>query len=121
MAMNSQNRSDLTTYSQVLSGNATFTAKVAVSSGGCFSGNMTMKMATGEDKLIGQVLPGDLIKSYDSNTETIIDNRVEFSSAKMNRVEDHYDKYTFSNGTIVEVVGRDRLYNVEENKMKWMD
>lgn len=80
-----------------------------------------VRMADDSDKLISQVLPGDAIKSYNSENETILDNVVEFSSAKIARIEDHYDKYTFSNGTIVEVVGRDRLYNVEENKMKWMD
>lgn len=86
---------------------------------------MKVRMADGTDKPIGEVFHGDLIKSYNcrfySDDEDIIDNPVQFSSAGVVRKSPVYEKYTFSNGTVIEIVDRDRLYNIEENKMKWMD
>ena len=92
---------------------------------GCYSENMLIRMADGTDKPIGEVQPGDKIKSWNcirnSDQEEIVDATVEYSSAGIVRVAPKYDKYTFSNGTIIEIVNRDRVYNIEDNKMKWMD
>jgi hypothetical protein len=91
----------------------------------CFSKNMMVRMADGTDKPIGEVYPGDMVKAYNcvhnSDDEEIVDAEVQFSSAGLYQTEPKYEKYTFSNGTVIEIVNRDRLYNVEENKMKWTD
>ena len=91
----------------------------------CFSKNMMVRMADGTDKPIGEVYPGDMVKAYNcvhnSEDEEIVDAEVKSSSAGLYQTEPKYEKYTFSNGTVIEVVNRDRLYNVEENKMKWTD
>ena len=90
----------------------------------CFSKNMKIRMADGTDKPIGEVYPGDMVKAYNcvhnSNNEEIVDARISVSSAGLYQTEPKYEKYTFSNGTVIEIVNQDRLYNVEENKMKWM-
>lgn len=86
---------------------------------------MMVRMADGTDKPIGEVYPGDKVKAYNchnnSNDEELVDSEVRFSSAGLVRNSNSYEKYTFSNGTVIEIIVRDRLYNVEENKMKWMD
>jgi hypothetical protein len=93
--------------------------------GGCFSANMLVRMADGTDKPIGELYQGDLIKNYNcvrgSDVEELVNSRVNYSSAGLVRKSPSYERYTFSNGTVIEIVNRDRLYNVEENKMKWMD
>lgn len=89
--------------------------------GGCFSWNTMVKMSDGTEKRISDISSGDVIKAYDPKTETIVDSEVSFSSGEVKRTASSYDKYTFSNGTVIEIIDRDRLYNVEDNKMKWMD
>ena len=92
---------------------------------GCFSKNTMVRMADGTDKPIGEVRPGDLVKAYNcehnKDNEELVNSEVRFSSAGLYQTEPKYEKYTFSNGTVIEIVNRDRLYNVEENKMKWTD
>ena len=92
---------------------------------GCFSKNMMVRMADGTDKPIGEVRPGDFVKAYNcehnKDNEERVNSEVRFSSAGLYQTEPKYEKYTFSNGTVIEIVNRDRLYNVEENKMKWTD
>ena len=93
--------------------------------GGCFGANMVVRMADGTDKPIGEVYPGSLVKayncSYKDKSEELVDSEVRFSSAGLHRKSNTYERYKFSNGTVIDIVVRDRLYNMEENKMKWMD
>ena len=86
---------------------------------------MLIRMADGTDKRIGDVKAGDEVLAWncewDKDNEELVAAKVEFSSSGLTRVAPKYDRYTFSNGTVIEIIDRDRLYNIEDNKMKWMD
>lgn len=92
--------------------------------GGCFTERTLVRMADGTDRPIGEVRAGDMVKAYNcvrgSDREELVDSEVRFSSAGVVRESPNYEKYTFSDGTVVEITHADRLYNVEDNKMKWM-
>lgn len=78
-------------------------------------------MADGTDKPIGEIRAGDVIKAINPETEEIVDAQVTLSSGRMKQTAKGYDRYTFSDGSVLEIVYRDRVYNTEDNKMKWMD
>ena len=92
---------------------------------GCFSENMLIRMADGTDKRIGDVKAGDEVLAYNcewyKDNEELVPAKVTFSSSGLTRFAPKYDRYTFSNGTVIEIIDRDRLYNIEDNKMKWID
>ena len=122
---NGQSSPSTTTFNLQLEKDTTVSYVNYVNEQGCFAASTLVKMADGTDKPIDQVQPGDLIKAYNcrlkSDDEDIVDVPVEYSSYGYVRKADKYDRYTFSNGTTIDIIDRDRVYNIEDNKMKWMD
>jgi hypothetical protein len=87
----------------------------------CLTSDTLITMADGTTKTIAEVQVGDKIKAIDPETNAIIEDVVTYSDAGKLKTSDYYDKYVFSDGTIIKTVRRHRFYNIERQAMTYMD
>lgn len=78
-------------------------------------------MSDGKKKRLRSVKVGDKVLSVDPLTGKLV--ACEVMESDINEVKYHncYDKYTFSNGTIIKTVHRHRFYNVERKEFVHID
>ncbi len=87
----------------------------------CLTGDTLIAMADGTYKRIDEVKVGDSVRAIDPETLEIVTDIVTYSDAGNDKTSDHYDVWTFSDGTVIKTVARHRFYNIEKQAMTYMD
>lgn len=87
----------------------------------CLTGDTIVTMADGTEMRIDQICVGDEILSFDWETMELVPNKVIFTDKDEGKSHTCYDKWTFSDGTVIKTVHRHEFYNVEALGMKYMD
>ena len=100
-----------------LTGNAT----LYVYNQSCLTGDTLVTMYDGSTKRIDEVEVGDIVLSVDPKTNKLVPDTVVYSDKDEVKTDDHYDKWTFSDGYEVKTVKRHRFYNVEKQAFAYMD
>lgn len=100
-----------------LTGNATS----EVNNQSCLTGDTLVTMYDGSQKRIDEVEFGDIVLSVDPKTNNLVLDTVIYTDKDEVKTDDHYDKWTFSDGFEVKTVKRHRFYNVERQAFVYMD
>jgi hypothetical protein len=100
-----------------LTGNATS----EVNNQSCLTGDTLVTMYDGSTKRIDEVEVGDIVLSVDPKTNKLVLDTVIYTDKDEVKTDDHYDKWTFSDGYEVKTVKRHRFYNVEKQAFVYMD
>lgn len=87
----------------------------------CLTGDTLITMADGTYKRIDEIEFGDSVRTIDPETLEIVADTVTYSDVGNDKTADHYDVWTFSDGTIIKTVRRHRFYNLERRAMVYMD
>lgn len=87
----------------------------------CLTGDTMVTMADGTEKRLDEICVGDEVLSFDWDTMKLVPNKVIFTDKDEGKTHTCYDKWTFSDGTVVKTVHRHEFYNVEARGMKYMD
>lgn len=87
----------------------------------CLTGDTLITMFNGSTKRIDEIKIGDEILSFNTRTGLLEKDIVRYSDSDQIKTYDHYDKYTFDDGTVIKVVHRHRFYNADFHKMVHMD
>lgn len=87
----------------------------------CLTGDTLITMADGTSKRIDEIEVGDFVRAIDPETLEVVADTVTYSDVGRDKTADHYDVWTFSDGTIIKTVARHRFYNLERQAMVYMD
>lgn len=87
----------------------------------CLTGDTLITLANGLQKRIDRLTLTDKILAYNPDTMSFEADDITYTDADCNKTFTEYDKWTFSDGTIVKTVHRHRFYNVERQAMAYMD
>ena len=87
----------------------------------CLTGDTLVTMYDGSQKRIDEVEFGDIVLSVDPKTNKLVLDTVIYTDKDEVKTDDHYDKWTFSDGYEVKTVKRHRFYNVERQAFVYMD
>lgn len=87
----------------------------------CLTGDTMVTMADGTEKRLDEICVGDEVLSFDWETMRLVPNKVTFTDKDEGKTHTCYDKWTFSDGTVIKTVHRHEFYNVEARGMKYMD
>lgn len=89
----------------------------------CLTGDTLITMSDGSIKRLDEVLLGDEVLHFDFNTKSLVPCKVIRLDNEDYRVSDHYDKFTFSDGTEIKAVNNHYFYNYDHKHMvdifKW--
>lgn len=89
--------------------------------GACLTGDTLITLADGSQKRIDEITLNDKVLSYNPNTMKLEKDNIIYCDSNLNKEFTEYDVWTFENGTIIKTVHRHRLYNVEKQRMVYMD
>lgn len=87
----------------------------------CLTGDTLVTMADGTEKRLDEICVGDEVLSMDWDTKSLFPNKVIFTDKDEGKSHVRYDKWTFSDGTVVKTVHRHEFFNAEAKCMKYMD
>ena len=104
-----------------VSGDKTVVVSCTIETTFCLTGDTLITMYNGKKKRIDEVQEGEYVMSFNPESGLLEKTRIYFSDAGKNKTNDHYDKYTFEDGTVLKVVHRHRLYNVDLGRMVHLD
>lgn len=100
-----------------VSGDGTITAKGYY----CLTGDTLITLADGTKKRIDELTLQDKVLAIDTKTGKFVADEITYTDSTEHKTYTEYDKWTFSDGTIVKTVHRHRFYNVEKQAMVYMD
>ena len=87
----------------------------------CLTGDTWVTMSDGKKKRLRSVKAGDKVLSVDPLTGKLVECEVMESDIKEVKKHNCYDKWTFSDGTIIKTVHRHRFYNIETKSYMHID
>lgn len=87
----------------------------------CLTGDTLITMYNGTKKRIDEMKVGDEVLSFNPMSGLLEKDIVYYSDSDKVKTHDHYDKYTFEDGTVIKCVHRHRFYNVDLQRMVHMD
>ncbi len=94
---------------------------VDVRSRTCLTGDTLITLANGTQKRIDELTLQDKVLAIDPETKAFVSDEITYTDSTEHKTFTEYDKWTFSDGTIVKTVHRHRFYNVEKQAMAYMD
>lgn len=100
-----------------VSGDGTITAKGYY----CLTGDTLITLADLTQKRIDELTLQDKVLAIDTKTGKFVADEITYTDSTEHKTFTEYDKWTFSDGTIVKTVHRHRFYNVEKQAMVYMD
>lgn len=87
----------------------------------CLTGDTLITLADGTKKRIDELTLQDKVLAIDPETGEFVVDEITYTDSTEHKTFSEYDKWTFSDGTIVKTVHRHRFYNVEKQAMVYMD
>lgn len=87
----------------------------------CLTGDTLITLADGTEKRIDELTLQDEVLAIDTKTGKFVADEITYTDSTEHKTFTEYDKWTFSDGTIVKTVHRHRFYNVERQAMVYMD
>lgn len=87
----------------------------------CLTGDTLVTMSDYSTKRLDEIELGDSVLSFDFDTNELIAREVIYTDKDENKSHTEYDKWTFDDGTVIKTVHRHEFYNVEAQRMKYMD
>lgn len=87
----------------------------------CLTGDTLITLANGTEKRIDELTLQDRVLAIDPETSKFVSDEITYTDSTEHKTFTEYDKWTFSDGTIVKTVHRHRFYNVEKQAMVYMD
>lgn len=87
----------------------------------CLTGDTLITLANGAQKRIDELTLQDKVLAIDLETSKFVSDEITYTDSTEHKTYTEYDKWTFSDGTIVKTVHRHRFYNVEKQAMVYMD
>ena len=87
----------------------------------CLTGDTLITLADGTEKRIDELTLQDKVLAIDTETGKCGADEITYTDSTEHKTFTEYDKWTFSDGTIVKTVHRHRFYNVEKQAMVYMD
>lgn len=87
----------------------------------CLTGDTLITLANGTQKSIDELTLQDRVLAIDPETSKFVSDEITYTDSTEHKTFTEYDKWTFSDGTIVKTVHRHRFYNVEKQAMVYMD
>lgn len=112
---------DLIATINCTSGEESITIPVTLSWYVCLTGDTLITMYNGTKKRLDEMKVGDEVLSFNPMSGLLEKDIVYYSDSDKVKTHDHYDKYTFEDGTVIKCVHRHRFYNVELQRMVHMD
>ena len=103
------------------SGTQTVEIPIEISTYICLTGDTLITMYNGKKKRIDELKFGDEILSFNPASGLLEKDIVYYTDSDQVKIHDHYDKYTFEDGTVIKTVHRHRFYNVDLQRMVHMD
>lgn len=79
----------------------------------CLLGDTLITMADRSKKRIDEIVPGDMVLSYDFNTQSFFANKVISSTARSPVKSDYYVVSKFDDGTVIKTTKGHRFYSVD--------
>ena len=104
----------------VTSGTETLDISVSIEYQVCLTGDTLITMWDKTQKYIKDIRNGEYVLSLNEKGEEV-PGYVYYADGAMNKIGKHYDKFTFSDGTIVKVVHRHRFYNNYDKAFTHLD
>lgn len=87
----------------------------------CLTGDTLITLSDGSTKRIDELTLQDKVLAIDNKTGKFVADEITYTDSTEHKTFTKYDKWTFSDGTIVKTVHRHRFYNVEKQAMVYMD
>lgn len=94
---------------------------IEINVGTCLTGDTLITLANGNKKRIDEITLNDKVLAYNPNTMKLEEDNIIYCDSNLSKEFTEYDIWTFENGTIIKTVHRHRLYNVEKQRMVYMD
>lgn len=94
---------------------------IEINVGTCLTGDTLITLVDGSQKRIDEITLNDKVLSYNPNTMKLEEDNIIYCDNNLSKEFIEYDIWTFENGTIIKTVHRHRLYNVEKQRMVYMD
>ena len=94
---------------------------IEINVGTCLTGDTLITLVDGSQKRIDEITLNDKVLSYNPNTMKLEEDNIIYCDSNLSKEFIEYDIWTFENGTIIKTVHRHRLYNVEKQRMVYMD
>ena len=87
----------------------------------CLTGDTLVTMADNNVKRLDAIEVGDYVLSFDFVNKILIPRKVIYTDKNEMKSHTEYDKWTFEDGTEIKTVHRHEFYNLEAQRMKYMD
>ena len=87
----------------------------------CLTGDTLVTMADNSVKRLDMIELGDYVLSFDFDNKILIPRKVIYTDKNEMKSHTEYDKWTFEDGTEIKTVHRHEFYNLEAQRMKYMD
>lgn len=87
----------------------------------CLTGDTLVTMADNSVKRLDMIELGDYVLSFDFDSKMLIPRKVIYTDKNEMKSHTEYDKWTFEDGTEIKTVHRHEFYNLEAQRMKYMD
>lgn len=87
----------------------------------CLTGDTLVTMADNNVKRLDAIEVGDYVLSFDFDNKILIPRKVIYTDKNEMKSHTEYDKWTFEDGTEIKTVHRHEFYNLEAQRMKYMD
>jgi len=104
----------------VTSGTATLEIPIKISAEACLAEDTLITMADGSHKKIKDIKAGEYCLSLNKNGEKVPAYIYAIDSDIM-KFGNHYDKFTFEDGTVLDIIHRHRFYNLVDNSFVHLD
>ena len=87
----------------------------------CLTGDTLVTMADNSVKRLDMIELGDYVLSFDFDSKMLIPRKVIYTDKNEMKSHTEYDKWTFEDGTEIKTVHKHEFYNLEAQRMKYMD
>lgn len=87
----------------------------------CLTGDTLVTMADNSTKRLDAIEVGDYVLSFDFDNKILVPRKVVYTDKNEMKSHTEYDKWTFEDGTEIKTVHRHEFYNLEAQRMKYMD
>ena len=104
----------------VTSGTETLEIPVSIEYQVCLTGDTLITMWDKTQKPIKDIRNGEYVLSLNEKGEEV-PGYVYYADGELNKLGKHYDKFTFSDGTVIKVIHRHRFYNNYDKAFTHLD
>lgn len=87
----------------------------------CLTGDTLITLYNGKRKRADEMKVGDEVLSFNPVSGLLEKDVVYYADSDKVKTYDHFDRYTFEDGTVIKVVHRHRFFNVDFHKMVHLD